>query len=64
MFYLSARGTGKTTIAAALALWVLDDGWDPQPDIDLFAVSREQADRVFREAARFVQNSETLRGPL
>ena len=62
MFYLSARGTGKTTIAAALALWVLDDGWDPQPDIDLFAVSREQADRVFREAARFVQNSETLRG--
>ena len=35
---------------------------DAQPDIDLFAVSREQADRVFKEASRFVQNSETLRG--
>ena len=60
-FYLSARGTGKTSFGAALGLWCLADGWDSAPDVDLFAVSREQADRVFKEAARFVQNSDTLR---
>ena len=60
-FYLSARGTGKTSFGAALGLWCLADGWDSQPDVDLFAVSREQADRLYKEAARFVQNSDTLR---
>ena len=62
MFYLSARGTGKTVLGAALSLWCLAEGWDSESSIDLFAVSREQANRLFAETARFVQNSETLAG--
>ena len=60
VFYLSARGTGKTTYAAAMGLFGLCAMGVANPEVDLFAVSREQAARMFDCAARFVRANEWL----
>ena len=59
-FFLSGRGNAKTTLASAIALFyllVIDEG---NPEIDLFAKSRVQANRMFRVVSRFVRASEKL----
>ena len=60
VFYLSGRGTGKTLFGAAYSLWTLDDGPDEQPMIDMFAATKDQADRLFNAASRLIENSESL----
>ena len=60
VFYLSARGTGKTTFAAAVGLFGLCSMGVANPEVDLFAVSKEQALRMFECAARFVRANEWL----
>ena len=64
VFFLSARGNGKTSLEAALGLFGLTGMDEPSPEIDLFAVSREQAERMFRVAAAFVRSSSLLDGTL
>ena len=60
VFLLAARGIGKTTLAAAVGLFGLTFLGVAAPEVDIFAVSREQADRVFECAVHFVHNSDEL----
>ena len=59
-FYLSARGTGKTTFAAALSLFILICLGIKNASIDMFAVSKEQAMRMFVVASQFVRGHDYL----
>ena len=59
-FFLSGRGNAKTTLASAVALFFLLAMGEPNPEVDLFAVARPQAGRMFRVVSRFVRASKTL----
>ena len=60
IFYLSARGTGKTAIAAALGLFGLTAMGIPSPEIDVFACSKEQAQRIYGQVDKFIRSSPEL----
>lgn len=59
-FYLSARGTGKTALAAALAIYALAFMTDDAPSVDLFAVSRPLATKMFNMVELFIRRSRGL----
>ena len=61
-FFLSGRGNAKSTKASALSLFFLVGMGEATPEIDLFARSRVQAQRLFRVVARFVRASPVLDG--
>ena len=61
-FFLSGRGNAKTTLASGLALFYLVAMGEPNPEIDLFAISRPQAGRMSRVVSRFIRASKTLDG--
>ena len=60
MFFLAARGNAKTTFGSALALFGLTAMGEPNATVDLFAVSKEQAERLWWAAERFVRESNQL----
>ena len=60
LFFLSARGNGKTTLAAAIGLFFLTSMGEPSPEVDLFALNRPQAQRMFKTAQTMVVNSRYL----
>ena len=64
VFLMSARGIGKTTLAGAVGLYGLTSMGVASPEVDVFAVSKEQAGRVFEQAARLVKGSPALAGQL
>ena len=53
VFFLAGRGNAKTTLAAAIGLFGLT-AMDKNPEVDLFARSKEQADRMFKTIRAFV----------
>jgi len=59
-FMLSARGQGKTAAAAAIGLFDLCVGTEHEPEVDLFAVSRVQAGRMWEFIESFVRRSPEL----
>ena len=59
-FFLSGRGNAKTTLASGISLFFLLAMGEPNPEIDLFAKSRPQAQRMFRVVSRFVRASKKL----
>ena len=60
MFFLAARGNAKTTFGSAIALFGLTAMGEPNATVDLFAVSREQAERLWWACERFVRQSDPL----
>ena len=60
MFFSAGRGSSKTTLAAALGLFGLTAMGQRNPTVDLFALSREQADRLWQACDHFVRESPQL----
>ena len=60
VFFLSARGNGKTSWNAGVGVFGLAGMEEPAAEVDLFAVSREQAERMFRVTAAFVRQNQLL----
>ena len=59
-FYLSARGTAKSTLAAAEALWAPVGLGMMRVAVDLFAASKPMAGRVFELVDDFITTSPVL----
>jgi len=64
VFLFCSRGNGKTAIAAAFGLFGLAAMGEPHPEVDLFAVSREQAGRMWAACEKFVRASPELQEEL
>ena len=59
-FFLAARGDGKTAYASAIALFFLTAMGEKNPEVDLFAASRIQAGRLWKQCDQFVRASPVL----
>ena len=60
VFFLAGRGNAKTTLASAIGLYGLLDPDETNPEVDLFSVSRETAQRMFRVIANLVRANPVL----
>ena len=60
VFLFCARGNGKTALAAAIGVFCLSAMREPTPEVDLFAVSREQAMRMWQAVDHFIRASDDL----
>ena len=53
--FVAGRGNAKTTLISAMALHALLDPDVNNPEVDLFSLSRETANRMFRVIANLVR---------
>ena len=60
VFFLAGRGNAKTTLSAAVGLYGLLDPDELNAEVDLFSVSRETAQRMFRVIANLVRANPVL----